>query len=258
MSTIILGRGRMNAAMRRVRRQHHWGMVPHTERALYTTFDSLTVRATNHGISSAIIEETKDMYKSALEMCTCRDKEALLAACLYKALEDHDVARRPKEVGDIFKISATDVRRGYKLLKSVLAAIRRKRGELPRALAAITESTGNDIDNVEAVIDKIKAPHANTFNNYIEVFVSRAFIPKHLEEDVEKQCIHVCQKADEMDIAIEKTPPTLAAGALSLVCEHMGIAKKPAELATACGLSHVTINNCVKLLRPYLAQLVAQ
>jgi transcription initiation factor TFIIIB Brf1 subunit/transcription initiation factor TFIIB len=175
---------------------------------------------------------------------------------LYKALEDHDVARRPKEVGDIFKIDATDVRRGYKLLKSVLAAIRRKRGELPRALAAMTESIGNDIENVEEAIDKIRAPQTNAFNNYIEVFVSRAFIPKHLEQTVEQQCIRVCQKADEMDIAIEKTPPTLAAGALALVCEHMGIPKKPAELAGACALSHVTINNCVKLLRPYLEQLI--
>ena len=44
--------------MRKIRNYHLWNAMPYKERSLYNVFETLTVNATNNGISPSIVEAT--------------------------------------------------------------------------------------------------------------------------------------------------------------------------------------------------------
>ena len=106
LGTRILTRPGDCKAMRRIRQYHLWNIMPYKERTLWSVFEMLHVRASNAGISNAIVEETKQLYAQVSPLCICRgqQKDALLAACLYESLKRHDTPRRPADIAEIFQI----------------------------------------------------------------------------------------------------------------------------------------------------------
>lgn len=124
LGTMILGRGSSSGSMGRIKRYHMWNLMPYRERNLWTIFDGLTVRATNAGISTAVIEETKELYARLTASTICRgqqQRDAMLAACLWEALKRHDAPRMPKDIADIFSLPLKNVTRGIKLFQHLLA-----------------------------------------------------------------------------------------------------------------------------------------
>lgn len=122
LGTRILYRPGDSKAMRRIRQYHMWNIMPYRERTLWNVFEGLTVRASNAGISGAIIEEAKQLYAQVSPLCICRgpQKDALLAACLFESLKRHDTPRRPVDIAAIFQIDAKLITRGVKQFSGLL------------------------------------------------------------------------------------------------------------------------------------------
>jgi len=126
LGTIMLsyGRGAGSKTMSRIKRYHGWNQMPYRERKLWTVFDSLQIRATNAGISTAAIEEAKELYAQLTASASCRGQgqlDAMLAACLWESLKRHDTPRMPKDIADIFQIPLKNVTRGIKQFQHTLA-----------------------------------------------------------------------------------------------------------------------------------------
>ena len=122
MGTRILVRPGDGRAMATIRKYHLWTIMPYRERTLWSIFEMLQVRASNSGISNAIIDETKQLYAQVSPLCICRgqQKDALLAACLYESLKRHDTPRRPTDIAEIFQIDVKLITRGVKQFSGLL------------------------------------------------------------------------------------------------------------------------------------------
>ena len=128
------------------------------------------------------------------------------------------VPRSAKEISEMFNIKITTMTRGCKKFQDIMKM------------------------NLEAT----KA----------EDFIQRFSSKLSLTIEIRELCKYIVQKADELSIVSENTPPSIAAGSiyLCIVLCDLDITKK--DLSTACGISQVTLTKCYKKLYTNRAHLL--
>ena len=232
----ILTRPGDSKVMRRIRQYHLWNIMPYRERTLWSVFEMLHVRASNAGISMAIVEETKQLYAQVSPLCICRgqQKDALLAACLYESLKRHDTPRRPAEIATIFQIDAKLITRGVKQFSGLL--------EEHHHTAAPT--------NCVTIEKKTETPSTN-FRHYLEPAIFRLETPRSLHGHILEYATKFGGMIDELGICPETTPSSLAASALSLACEKLTLEKTNADIAKVCSISAATLQKCLKRIQSW-------
>ena len=238
LGTRIMSRPGDNKAMRRIRQYHLWNIMPYRERTLWTVFEMLHVRASNAGISLAIVEETKQLYAQVSPLCICRgqQKDALLAACLYESLKRHDTPRRPVDIAEIFQIDVKLITRGVKQFSGLL--------EEHLHSAAPT--------HVAAPEKKMDTPSTN-FRHYLEPAIYKLETPRSLHGQIVELAMRLGDLIDELGICPETTPSSLAASALALTCEKLKIEKPNADIARVCSISLATLQKCLKRIESWRA-----
>lgn len=201
--------------MRIIRKYQMWNSMTYKERTLYNIFDSLTVNAVNNGIPSVIIDEAKALYKKVSELQLSRgdNRAGLIASSIYMACKTNNVPRSAKEIATFFNLKPTVMTKGCKKFQEILHM----------ELASTTAC------------------------DFIQRFSSKI----NLEKNIKDICMHVVQKADEMSIVSNSTPPSVASGAIYLVCIICKIPIDKKTLATAVQVSSVTIAKCYKTLHKY-------
>ena len=226
LGTRILTRPGDSKAMRRIRQYHLWNIMPYRERTLWTIFEMLQVRASNAGISVAIVEETKQLYAQVSTRCICRgqQKDALLAACLFESLKRHDTPRRPVEIADIFQIDAKLITRGVKQFSGLLE---------------------EHLHSTPVAEKKAETPSTH-FRHYLEPAIYKLETPRMLHNQIVDLATKIGNMIDELGVCPETTPSSLAASALALACERMGLEKTNAEVAKVCSISVATLHKCLK------------
>jgi transcription initiation factor TFIIIB Brf1 subunit/transcription initiation factor TFIIB len=235
LGTRILTRPGDNKAMRRIRQYHLWNIMPYRERTLWTVFEMLQVRASNAGISVAIVEETKQLYSQVSRLCICRgqQKDALLAACLYESLKRHDTPRRPLEIAKMFQIDAKLITRGVKqfsgLLEEHLHTAKPTHYNMP---------------------DKVETPSTN-FRHYLEPAVYKLETPRTMHGQIIEYASRIGNTIDELGICPETMPASLAASALTLTCEKFNLGKSNHQIASVCDISSATLQKCLKRIQPW-------
>lgn len=242
LGTRILCRPGDNKAMRRIRQYHLWNIMPYRERTLWTVFESLQVRASNAGISAAIVEETKQLYAQVSPLCICRgqQKDALLAACLFESLKRHDTPRRPVEIAEIFQIDVKLITRGVKQFS----------GLLEEHQHAIAKSVAADPASA-AVMEKKSDTPSTSFKHYLEPAVYKLETPRSLHGHILEFASKIGNAIDELGICPETTPSSLAASALALTCEKFSVSKTNAEIAKVCSISAATLQKCLKRIESW-------
>lgn len=282
LGTRILYRPGDSKAMRRIRQYHMWNIMPYRERTLWNVFEGLTVRASNAGISGAIIDEAKQLYAQVSPLCICRgpQKDALLAACLFESLKRHDTPRRPVEIAGIFQIDAKLITRGVKqfsgLLETHLHAEAKKVAAAPPRVSRKTKAAAATAAEEETAVKVLEAPalvsasHESApkpvggaglaavassatinFKHFLEPALSRLETPRTLHGDILATASRVGDMVDELGICPETTPSSLAASALAITCEKFGVVKTPAEIAKVCSISAATLQKCLKRIEPW-------
>jgi len=237
LGTRILSRPGDSKAMRRIRQYHMWNIMPYRERTLWSVFEMLHVRASNSGISLAIVEETKQLYAQVSTRCICRgqQKDALLAACLFESLKRHSTPRRPVEIAEIFQIDVKLITRGVKQFS----------GLLEEHLHTTTD-------------DKKSETPSTNFRHYLEPALYRLETPRTFHCNLVDYATRIGTLIDDLGICPETTPSSLAASALSLACEHFTLAKTHAEIAKVCYISVATLHKCLKRIESWRPVLFKQ
>ena len=282
LGTIMLTYGRGSGAgsktMSRIKRYHGWNQMPYRERKLWTVFDSLQIRATNAGISTAAIEEAKELYAQLTASASCRGQEqldAMLAACLWESLKRHDTPRMPKDVAEIFQIPLRNVTRGIKQFQHTLAI--RISSEKTDTYAGIKEDpkivgsaaaspeplpvkeTDEDItaraNRRRAVWQKMVA-RTTTYEDFIDPFLTNLSISR--TSALERMVRDVCQRTETYMVVPENTPPSLTASVIAFCCAHLKITIDIADIASVCGISAVTIQKCLKRLQAQKEKLLEE
>jgi transcription initiation factor TFIIB len=196
-----------------------WNSISYRERNLYNIFENITMNAANSGIPTSIIEEAKVLYKKLSENKISRgeNRSGLIASSIYMSCKTHKVPRSTKEIAKIFNLKLTTMTRGCKKFQDIM---------------------GMNLESSCPV-------------DFIQRFSSKLNISKEIKD----LCRHVVEKADELNIVSENTPPSIAAASIYLcnvVC-GLGISKK--DLADACEISQVTLTKCFKKLHMYRGHL---
>lgn len=231
LGTRILTRPGDSKAMRRIRQYHLWNIMPYRERTLWTIFEMLQVRASNAGISVAIVEETKQLYAQVSTLCICRgqQKDALLAACLFESLKRHDTPRRPVEIAEIFQIDAKLITRGVKQFSGLLE---------------------EHLHTTPTTEKKAETPSTH-FRHYLEPAIYKLETPRLLHTQIVALATKIGNMIDELGVCPETTPSSLAASALSLACERLGLEKTNVEVAKVCSISVATLHKCLKRIESW-------
>jgi transcription initiation factor TFIIIB Brf1 subunit/transcription initiation factor TFIIB len=276
LSTMIVSRGRVSVLGRRVRRYHMWNLMPYRERNLWTVFDSLQVRATNAGISNAVIDEAKELYAQLAATIVCRgqaQRDAILAACLWEALKRHEAPRMPRDIADIFSIPIQAVTRGIRQFQHTLA-IRTAAGSTdtytsvggaaasaatPPAVPVIPETTAAMVARARQRQADVRATVSRTtsYEDFIGPFLTNLSAPREHAGALESMVRRICCRIDELGIVPENTPPSLTGSVIAFCCNEMGIRIDHADLAKVCGISAVTIVKCLKRLQPWRERILA-
>lgn len=219
LGSIISNQTNESYDMKLIRKYHMWNSMSYKERSLYNIFDNITVHAANSGIPTSIIEEAKVFYKKLSESRISRgeNRSGLIASSIYMSCKSNKVPRSTKEIAKIFNLKLTTMTRGCKKFQDIM---------------------NMNLDSSCPV-------------DFIQRFSSKLNISK----DIKDLCKHVVEKADELNIVSENTPPSIAAASIYLcnvICE-IGITKK--DLANSCEISQVTLTKCFKKLHAHRAYL---
>ena len=219
LGSIISNQNNESYDMKLIRKYHMWNSMSYKERSLYNIFDSISVNAANNGIPTTIIEEAKVLYKKLSESRISRgeNRSGLIASSIYMSCKTHKVPRSTKEIAKIFNLKVTTMTKGCKKFQDIM---------------------NMDLESSSAA-------------DFIHRFGSKLNIAREIKE----LCRYVVDKADELNIVNENTPPSIAAASIYLcnvVCD-LGIQKK--EMAKACEISQVTLTKCFKKLHVYRAYL---
>jgi transcription initiation factor TFIIB len=208
--------------MRIIRKYQMWGSMTYKERTLYNIFDSMTINAVNNGIPATIIDDAKGLYKkiSELKLSRGENRSGIIASSIYMSCKTHNVPRSAKEIAKIFNLTTTTMTKGCKKFQEIL------RMELASTNAS----------------------------DFIHRFCSKLNMSKEMKET----CMYVVNKADEMSIASECIPVSLASGAIYLVSILCKIPIDKKNLASICGTSVVTISKCYKRLNHYRMYLLPE
>jgi transcription initiation factor TFIIB len=212
LGSIISNQSNESYDMKLIRKYHMWNSMSYKERSLYNIFDNITVNAANNGIPNSIIEEAKAFYKKLSEAKISRgdNRSGLIASSIYMSCKSNKVPRSTKEIAKIFNLKVTTMTRGCKKFQDIM--------------------------------------NMNLDSSCPVDFIHRFSSKLNMSKDIKDLCKHVVEKADELNIVSENTPPSIAAASIylcSVLC-NLNIQKK--DLASACEISQVTLTKCYKKL----------
>ena len=256
--------------MRRIKRYHMWNLMPYRERTLWTIFESLQVRASNAGISTAVVEEAKELFAQLTASAICRgqaQRDAMLAACLWEALKRHGSPRMPKDIADIFNIPLKQVTKGNKQFQHLFAI--RTSGQLTDTYANMVPVTKEIAveESAETIAARAfqrraiwqkTASRTTSYEDFIQPFLMNLAIPRASATALEALVRQVCEKTEELGIVPENTPPSLTASVIAFCSQELSIRIDIAEIAKVCGISAVTIQKCLKRMTPWKEKLLDQ
>lgn len=283
LGTVINLRGGSSAVMRRLKRYHMWNLMPYRERTLWGVFEGLQVRASNAGVSTAVVEEAKELYAQLTATAICRGQEqrdAMLAACLWEALKRQGTARLPKDVADMFSIPLRCVTKGIKQFQHLLA-IRSSAQATDTYAAPAAGGAGGSKKMVAVVVaketiveetaDVIRARarqrHAaamatavartTSYEDFILPFLTNLSVSREMGPVLERMVRHVCDRVDDLGVVPENTPPSLTASVIAFCCAELKLSMDQTEIARVCSVSAVTIQKCLKRMGPWRERLLA-
>ena len=277
LGTMILN-NRQSPLMRRIKRYHMWNLMPYRERTLWTVFEGLQVRAANAGISTAVLDEAKELYAQLTASAICRgqaQRDAMLAACIWEALKRHEAPRMPKDIADVFNIPLRQVTKGIKQFQELLAK-RTTEGLTdtyanptapPSHKVVLIETTASPVAT-EAKKDAAASARAHhrraiwqqtvsrttSYEDFIVPFITNLSIKQ--SAPLEAMVRHICARTEELGVVPENTPPSLTASVIAFSCAELGITVDLGEVARVCGISAVTIQKCLKRMVPWRAPLL--
>jgi transcription initiation factor TFIIB len=186
------------------------------ERSLRSAFVILNTLKSKLDLSDAIVERAAYLYRKALTKKITRGRSiaGIMLASLYAACRETNASRTLQDIASAGNITVKDLSRNYRTLFNVL------------------ELKLESYDSVD--------------------FVARISSTVGLGEKTKRGALDILNKAKEKGITDGKNPISLAAAALYLSCVINDEKVSQKNIASASGISSVTIRNVGKLIRKSL------
>lgn len=241
LGTMILshaqgGNSSTRMAMARVRRYHTWNLLPYRERSLLQVFEQMALAATNNGFDVRTMDIAKDMYVKLVEHCDRRgmSRTSVVASSIYSALKQVGQPRRPKEIADMFHLTAAQFTKSLKYFQEILC-MAHQRGLLAQDQA-----------------DPAAMPSTRA-SDYISNPMSKLPIRRAAFQSLRQEAMSLANLVEEREICPENMPPSLAAGVIAYLLKRAGaVADADAitheQIAGVCGVSEGTLQKCLKKL----------
>lgn len=184
-----------------------------TERSLRSAFVILNTVKSKLDLSDAIIERAAYLYRKALakKITQGRTIAGIMLASLYAACRETNAPRTLQDIASAGNITVKDLSRHYRVLFNTLG---------------LRLESYNSTD-----------------------FVSRIASTVGLNEKTKREALDILFKAKEKGITDGKNPLSLASAALYLSCIINEEKATQKDLASASGISSVTIRNVAKIIR---------
>ena len=192
------------AAGRAVQRYQVWNALTYRERVLCGIFDVLAVNAAQNALPACILEEAKSIYKRVSDVRITRgeNRTAVIACSIYVACRKNGVPRSLKEVGAMFDVRPAAMTKAYR---------------------AFGFEEGADA-----------CPAADDF---VGRFCSRL----GLDETAVAMVRDIVARADADSIVCDAMPTSIAAGAIAVVSEALGLGLTREAIAAVSVLAPVTV-----------------
>jgi transcription initiation factor TFIIB len=199
------------SAYSKMRRLRTWDlrMQCHTsvEKSFIIASNKLNRLKDELNLSDVVIKKSVHNYRKAQERKLIRGRtiSAILAACVCIACRELEVPKTLKEVAEASYVSEKVLSKSYRLLKF-------------------------ELDIAIPLIDPIRcvAKIANKVN---------------VNEKIKRNAIIIMKNIIDKEISASKDPMGLAGAALYMSCIKRGEAKTQAEIASAAGITEVTLRN---------------
>ena len=208
-----------------------WSQMPYKERSLLDVLQDIEKNCKKHNIPASIIENAKILFKRVNDLKTEADKNkhiiirglnrrSIIAACVFHGASVQNMPRSPKEIATIFNIEEKQVTKGCRKLRDLLP-----------------------FDNI---LSELKS--SQSYN-----FISRAEYSKELglTENNIKIAKKISLNIKKLGIASDHQPPSVAAGAILLLSEILGLNINKKKISKTFRISQVTIMKTYKKIFPY-------
>ncbi|MCH8834203.1 MAG: transcription initiation factor IIB, partial [Thaumarchaeota archaeon] len=183
------------------------------EKNLISAFTELGKMKDKLALSDAVIEKAAYIYRKALDKKLVRGRSitAVIAASLYAACRDTETPRT---------------------LNDITAAINIKRKDLALSYRMLVKELGLKIP----VVDSVQC-------------IARIASKAGLSEKTKRYAVKILKKAKQNEISAGKDPMGLAASALYISNNRMGMNCSQRIIAQAAGVTEVTLRNRCKGLK---------
>ena len=207
------------------------GQMPYREKSLLGTLTKIQKKCKNYGITQAIVDSSKVLYKKVTDckhtkgkragknrIMRCINLRSMIAACVFYACKLQGEPRSPKEIADIWELEIKHVNKGCR-----------------RFLEFV------DVDSLQTEFTSSKS------SDFIVRFAGKL----NLEEQYIKIAKDISKNIHKLDIASTHEPPSVAAGCILLVSimYHLDISKK--QISDVFKISDVTISKTYRRIHPF-------
>jgi len=216
----------------RLKTLHQWSQMPYKERSLNAVFKIIHNKCQSGAILKCIEDDAKIMYKLISEckhvkgknkgrviIIRGKNRESLIAACVFFACRRNKKTRSQKEIADLFDLKYTEITRGCKLFIKLMK------------LRKLELSIGTSLPE-----------------HFVVRFCNELKIKKHYIN----QAMKIAKNIRKLDIASVHTPFSTATSSILLMADINGlrsISKK--KLSNKFNVSEVTLTKTYKKISEY-------
>ena len=230
LGTVISLQHGSSQRYRRLCKFQSWNSIAYGERSLYKVFDEISVKASGHGIVDDIIKCAQVYYKllSEKQISRGKNRQGIIAACIFMACKNKNVPRSAKEIANIFKIPVDVLTKGCKRFQDIWI---------------ILDDSQMEIQN-----------NASQPEDFVERFCSELNSSRKLLN----LSVRITKNAQSLKIISENTPPSIAAGSIYMAASILGISISKSKIADISLTSEVTITKSYKKLLKYKDKLTKE
>lgn len=220
LDTIISVKDGFTGASRELSRLQGRANAKPGEKALHQHFKTIGVLCERIGLTRAISDRAKQLFKLADDERLIRGKgaEPLQAACIYLACKEANVPRTYKEIMSLTMVHKKDI---FKAMKALMP-----------------------------YLERMSSPST-------EDFTGRFCSHLNLDAYIQNQVLHAVKRVKELGIADGKSPVSVVSACIYLVAALFpALRKQTKDIAFVSGMSEGTIKGTYKELYEYRKELI--
>ena len=214
-----------------VKRIHSWSRMPYRERILLTIHKNIEAKCKEGKILKCIEDDAKILYhnlskckyidgcnKGKFVIIRGKNKESLIAACVFFACKRKGNTRSPKEIAKLFNVNYKDFTKGCRIFLKLMKIINMK--------YEYKSSSPIHFVNRYCKMLKLNSEHLN-------------------------QVKQIIINSEKLHIATTHTPISIATGAILFVIEINSLPISKRTLAKTYNVSDVTVAKAYKKMFKY-------